>query len=71
MLASSELVAFVASTDARLARGFYGERLGLPLIDETEFACVFQAQQTLLCVAIVDEVVNAPYTVPGPQADRD
>jgi catechol 2,3-dioxygenase-like lactoylglutathione lyase family enzyme len=58
-------VAFVSATDLGRARAFYGDRLGLALIEETEFACVFQTPEGTLRVTIVDEVVGVPYTVLG------
>ena len=41
MLNTSMLVTTVAVTDLEAARQFYGERLGLPLLDETPFALRF------------------------------
>src|SRR6476620_10956364 len=65
MLNSSTLVAFVGTGDAARARGFYGDVLGLRLVSEDGFALVFDANGTLLRVAIVPAVVAAPYTVLG------
>jgi catechol 2,3-dioxygenase-like lactoylglutathione lyase family enzyme len=65
MLGSSDLVAFVATTDLLRARAFYGGTLGLPLEEESPFACVFDAHGTSLRVTPVDEVRAAPYTVLG------
>ncbi len=65
MLASSKVVAFIATGDAARAKAFYGEVLGLRLLSEDDFAVVFDANGTTLRVAIVREVVPAPYTVLG------
>src|ERR1019366_2139521 len=65
MLGSSYLVAFMATTDLNRARTFYGEVVGLPVIEERPFACVFDANGTQLRVPPVDEMRTAPYTVLG------
>jgi catechol 2,3-dioxygenase-like lactoylglutathione lyase family enzyme len=65
MLGSSELVAFVATTDLDRARAFYGGVLGLPVVEESPFACVFDAHGTPLRVTPVTEIRPAPYTVLG------
>jgi catechol 2,3-dioxygenase-like lactoylglutathione lyase family enzyme len=65
VLQSSELVAFVATTDVGRARGFYGGILGLPLVSQSPIACVFQAHQGVIRVTVVERVVQAPYTVLG------
>ena len=43
MLSDSMLVTTVAVTDLERARGFFGDQLGLMLIDETPFALRFAA----------------------------
>ena len=65
MLAGSKVVAFLATSDVARAKAFYGEVLGLRLLSEDGFAVVFDSQGTMLRVAIVQEVVPAPYTVLG------
>jgi catechol 2,3-dioxygenase-like lactoylglutathione lyase family enzyme len=65
MLGSSDLVGFVATTDIERARAFYGEVLGLALVEEGPFACVFDAHGTQLRVTPVAELITAPYTVLG------
>ena len=42
-LAESMAVTTIATTDLDRARSFYGEQLGLPLLDETPFALRFGA----------------------------
>jgi catechol 2,3-dioxygenase-like lactoylglutathione lyase family enzyme len=65
MLANSPIVAFVATADPSRAKAFYRDVLGLLLISEDEYALVFDAHGTMLRVAIVGEIVLAPYTVLG------
>ena len=65
MLESSDVVAFVAATDLPRAREFYGQKLGLPLVSHDDFACVFDANGTMLRVTAVSEVSRAGYTVLG------
>ena len=69
MLGSSKLVAFVGTADAKRARAFYADVLGLRLVSEDDFALVFDAGGTPLRVAIVPEVAAAPYTVLGWRVD--
>ena len=65
MLGSSDLVAFAASADLSRARAFYEGVLGLPVLDQDDFACVFDANGTMLRVTAVREVSPAGYTVLG------
>jgi catechol 2,3-dioxygenase-like lactoylglutathione lyase family enzyme len=65
MLAKTPLVAFVATTDLERARSFYGDSLGLPLVDRSPFAYVFDANGTSLRVTLAERVQPAPYTVLG------
>jgi predicted enzyme related to lactoylglutathione lyase len=65
MLESSDVVAFAATTDLSRARAFYAQCLGLPLTEQTDFACVFDANGTMLRVTAVPEVCQAVYTVLG------
>jgi catechol 2,3-dioxygenase-like lactoylglutathione lyase family enzyme len=69
MLGSSHLVAFVAAPDLGRARAFYEVILGLTLVEENPFACVFQAHGTRLRVSAVENLVAAPYTVLGWEVD--
>ncbi len=65
MLAHTPLVAFVATTDLEQAEEFYGETLGLPLVDRSPIARVFDANGTQLRVTLVDRLEPAPHTVLG------
>ena len=65
MLESSDVVAFAATTDLSRARAFYEEYLGLRVTGQNDFACVFDANGTMLRVTAVPEVCQAAYTVLG------
>jgi catechol 2,3-dioxygenase-like lactoylglutathione lyase family enzyme len=69
MLARAELVAFLATANPPRAREFYGELLGLALVDSSQFALEFAAANARLRVAIVAQVEPAPYTVAGWRVD--
>ena len=69
MLESSELVAFVAATDLGRARVFYEQKLGLRVLEHDDFACVLDANGTMLRVTAVPEVAQAGYTVLGWRVD--
>jgi catechol 2,3-dioxygenase-like lactoylglutathione lyase family enzyme len=65
MLGSSDVIAFAATTDMSRARAFYEQVLGLRLVEQNDFACVFDANGTMLRVTAVAEVAPAGYTVLG------
>ena len=65
MLATSNLIAFIASQDRTQARSFYQEKLGLRLVSEDPFACVFDANGIMLRLVGVKQHAPAPYTVLG------
>jgi catechol 2,3-dioxygenase-like lactoylglutathione lyase family enzyme len=65
MLGSADLIAFAATSDLDRAVAFYGEILGLALIDRNDFACVFDANGTMLRVTAVPRVALAGYAVLG------
>jgi catechol 2,3-dioxygenase-like lactoylglutathione lyase family enzyme len=65
MLESSEVVAFVGAADLVRARSFYEGTLGLPVVEHNDFACVLDANGTMLRVTAVGEVSPAGYTVLG------
>ena len=68
-LSGAELVAFVPTADQARAREFYGRTLGLALVQESSFASAFDADGTELRVTVVEQVVEAPYTVLGWRVD--
>src|SRR5258708_12234375 len=65
MLNGSDLIAFAAATDLDRARAFYEGTLDLRLVEQNEFACVFDAHGTMLRVTQVSEVARYGYTVLG------
>ena len=65
MLESSDVVAFVAAADLTRARAFYEGKLGLPVAEQNDFACVLDANGTMVRVTAVPEVTPAGYTVLG------
>src|SRR3954451_15431502 len=65
MLTANDVVAFAATTDLTSARAFYEDVLGLPLVDQSPYACVFDAHGTMLRVTAVAEVAHPGYTVLG------
>jgi catechol 2,3-dioxygenase-like lactoylglutathione lyase family enzyme len=65
VLATSDVIAFAATTDLAKARAFYEATLGLPVVDENAYACVFDAHGTMLRITAVAEVAQPGYTVLG------
>ncbi len=69
MLRNGRLSGFVATTDPDAAKAFYGDLLGLPIVEDSPFAVAFDANGTHLRVTMVEEAVVAPYTVLGWEVD--
>jgi catechol 2,3-dioxygenase-like lactoylglutathione lyase family enzyme len=65
MLGSSEVIAFVATTNADLSRSFYESVLGLRLVADEPWAIVFDAGGTMLRVQKVRELAPAAHTTLG------
>jgi catechol 2,3-dioxygenase-like lactoylglutathione lyase family enzyme len=65
VLATSDVIAFASTTNLASARSFYEDTLGLPIVDENEYACVFDAHGTMLRLTAVAEVAHPGYTVLG------
>ena len=65
MLQAGDVIAFAASADLRRARAFYEQVLGLRVTEQNDFACVFDANGTMLRVTAVAEVARPGYTVLG------
>ena len=61
----SSLIAFVPTTDLPRARAFYAETIGLPVTEESPFACVFDANGTMLRLTPVRKLSRTRYTVLG------
>jgi predicted enzyme related to lactoylglutathione lyase len=64
-LGSSQIMAFVATTDAKRARAFYEGVLGLTVTSEDGFALALDVNGTPVRVAVVREIMVAAYTVLG------
>ncbi|MGH7685821.1 MAG: VOC family protein [Candidatus Dormibacteria bacterium] len=69
VLTGAPLVAFLATTDAARAKGFYEGTLGLTLIEETPFALTFDCGGTTLRVTPVAHLAPQPFTVAGWRVD--
>ncbi|MEA3143394.1 MAG: hypothetical protein QOG31_718 [Thermoplasmata archaeon] len=65
MLADAQPLCFVAATNPRRAREFYGDVLGLRFIAEDGFALVFHCGATQLRVQKVESLVPQPATALG------
>jgi catechol 2,3-dioxygenase-like lactoylglutathione lyase family enzyme len=65
MLESSAIIAFAPGTDLARARGFHEHTLGLRFVEQSDFACVFDANGTMLRITVVSEVANPGSTVLG------
>jgi catechol 2,3-dioxygenase-like lactoylglutathione lyase family enzyme len=65
VLDSSDVIAFAASTDLERSRAFYEAALGLRLVEQTPYACVFDANGTMLRITAVPNVAKPGYTVLG------
>ncbi len=65
MLGNCKLIAFVSTKNPDRAKVFYGDVLGLRLVEDNPFALVFDAAGTMLRVSKVHELTPAPYTVLG------
>lgn len=62
MLATSDVIAFAPTRDLTRARSFYETTLGLPVVDENAYACVFNACGTMLRLTAVAQVAQNPVT---------
>ena len=64
-LAKSPVVAFVSTVDPARAKKFYGETLGLILVEDSPFALVLEGNGTMIRVQKVEKVDPHPYTALG------
>jgi catechol 2,3-dioxygenase-like lactoylglutathione lyase family enzyme len=64
-LDDGRLIAFVPTTDLARARAFYAETIGLRVAEESPFACVFDANGTMLRLTPVRKLQRVRYTVLG------
>jgi catechol 2,3-dioxygenase-like lactoylglutathione lyase family enzyme len=65
LLTVTKAIAFLATAKPEEARRFYADVLNLRLVEEHEFALVFDAFGTMLRIQKTGEVVLAPYTAFG------
>jgi len=65
MLGGARLTAFVATTDSAQAKTFYQGTLGLRLLNDDQFALVFDSNGTQLRIQKVDKLQPHPFTVLG------
>ena len=64
-LPTSELIAFMPTTDLASARVFYEKGLRLPIAGESPIAITFDANGTTLRIIAVEKITPAPHTVLG------
>lgn len=65
MLDQSAIVAFIGASDLVEAARFYGDVLGLEIVETTDIFATFNAHGTQLRVVRVEDVGAVPYTVLG------
>ncbi len=65
MLNDAEIICFAATKNAEAAKKFYGEVLGLALVEDSPFALIFDANGTMLRVQKVEEHTPAKHTTLG------
>ncbi len=65
MLNKAKLVGFAATQNPAAAKEFYGHTLGLPLVEDTPFAIVFEANGTMLRIQKVEALAPAGHTTLG------
>lgn len=65
MLAEMPFVGFIPVRDIPTARAFYGDDLGLRVVEESPFALVVDAHGTTLRLTPVPDFTPQPFTVAG------
>jgi len=65
VLSNATVIAFAATTQPDAAKAFYGDRLGLTLIEESPYALVFRSGATMLRVQRVAAFEPHPFTTLG------
>ena len=65
MLQSSDVIAFVSATDLDRARDFYQHTLSLHVVEQNAYACVLDANGTMLRLTAAPRVGTPGYTVLG------
>jgi catechol 2,3-dioxygenase-like lactoylglutathione lyase family enzyme len=64
-LADASLIAFLATTDAKRARKFYEQTLGLKVVEDSPFALVVDANGTMVRIQKVEAFTPHPFTALG------
>jgi len=65
MLGSKKIIAFAPTRDAKKAKPFFQQMLGLRLVSEDQFALVFDANGIMLRVTPVPELKPHQFTILG------
>ena len=65
MLNKSHTISFVATSNAKKAREFYENTLGLTFVSGDQFALVFDVSGTMIRIQMVDKVNPHGYTALG------
>src|SRR3954470_7999743 len=65
VLRTSDVIAFASSTDLGRARSFYEDVLGLKLAEQSPYACVIDADGTMLRITAAAGIAHPGYTVLG------
>ena len=65
MLNEAEIICFAATTNPDAAKAFYGQVLGLQMIEDSPFALAFEANGTMLRIQKVQEHTPAKHTTLG------
>jgi len=65
MLATSEIVGFIPTTDAKRAKIFYCDVLGLEFVEDNGFALILRAGDRMIRVTTVAEFSPFPFTLLG------
>lgn len=64
-LGAADVIAFAPSSDLDRARRFYEGALGLRFVEQNDFACVFDANGTMLRITAVQSHFPADHTILG------
>ena len=65
MLANCPVFAFVPTLDMDRAAAFYGQTLGLEVLEQTPYAVVLDAAGTTVRITLVQELTVQPFTILG------
>jgi catechol 2,3-dioxygenase-like lactoylglutathione lyase family enzyme len=65
VLAAAPFIAFIPVADVAVARSFYEATLGLPVLEESPFALVVNANGTTIRITPVPDFTPQPFTIAG------